>query len=136
MPFRLEELFFIFIALAAPVLIVAVPVWYLAGGGKNMGGKALERRYQGLDISSVPREGDVHILYHTYRGLLVWVNMDEHRVFARPDQARKLLGRLLRYNLTWGMLSQAMLFVPFLAIGNYIAQRRSIDQQQTKTINR
>ena len=40
-----------------------------------------------------------------------------------------LLARLLRFNLTWGMLSYGLLFVPFLAIGNYLAQKRSIEKQ-------
>jgi hypothetical protein len=37
---------------------------------------------------------------------------------------------LLRFNLTWGMLSYGLLFVPLLAIGNYFAQKRSIAKQE------
>ena len=60
----------------------------------------------------------------------MWFVQDEHRIFARPDDAERLLGRLLRFNLTFGMMSYGLAFVPFVAIGNYIAQKRSIQGQR------
>lgn len=77
-----------------------------------------------------PQHGDVCFVYHTYRGFLVWFVQDEHHVCAPPEDARSLLTRLLRFNLTWGMLSYGLLFVPLLAISNYVAQKRSIEKQE------
>jgi hypothetical protein len=57
---------------------------------------------------------------------------DEHRIYAPPADARLLLTRLFRFNLTWGMLSYGLLFVPLLAIGNYHAQKRSIENQESE----
>ena len=69
-------------------------------------------------------------MYHTYRGFLVWFVQEEHRVCAPPEDAKILLARLLRFNLTWGMLSYGLLFVPLFAIGNYVVQKRSIETQE------
>jgi hypothetical protein len=77
----------------------------------------------------MPEPGDVKFIYHTYRGLLLWFTQTEHRVFAHPEDAEKLLKRLLRFNLTWGMLSYGFVFIPVVSYGNYRAQLRSIRQQ-------
>ena len=60
---------------------------------------------------------------------MIWVTQDEHHVHARYEDAKTLLGRLLRFNLTWGLLSYGLLFIPFVAYFNYRAQRNSIEQQ-------
>ena len=78
----------------------------------------------------VKQAGDVSFVYHTYRGFLIWAVQEEHRVIAPPDDALILLKRLLRFNLTWGMMSYGMLFIPLLASAAYFAQKRSIKQQQ------
>jgi hypothetical protein len=94
--------------------------------------KALERTYEGFDIHPAPLPGDVVLVYHTYHGFLAWHTETTHRVFLPACAARELLGRLLRFNLTWGLLVHGGVIVPPVAISHYIAQRRSITDQETE----
>lgn len=111
------------------VVVIGVVYFVVFDGADKIFRNTLFRRYEGLAIRTQPEAGDVAVTYHTYRGLLVWFVQDEHRFYANPSDALALLGRLMRFNLTYGMFSYGMVFVPFLAIGNYFAQRRSINKQ-------
>ena len=124
-----ERLLFLFVLIGVPLLLIAFPLYLLFGGLRTFALRPLRRCYDGIRLREVAGAGDVRFVYHTYRGLLLWVTQDEHRVAAPAGDAERLLGRLLRFNLTWGLLSYGMLFVPFLAVGNYYAQRKSIRQQ-------
>ena len=125
-----DRLLFLFLAIMVPVTFIGVPLFVFTGGIQKFALRPLQRRFAGLELHESHQPGDVSFSYHTYRGFLLWFVQEEHQVFAPPDDARRLLARLLRFNLTWGMLGYGMLFVPFLAIGNYFAQKRSLDRQQ------
>lgn len=125
-----ERIFDLLFVIAVLLIVFGVPLFLLTGGMQRFAVKPLRKRFEGLELHESPMSGDVSFFYHTYRGLLLWFVQDEFRVYAPPEDARKLLGRLLRFNLTWGMLSYGALFVPFLAIGNYFAQKRSIEAQE------
>ncbi len=75
---------------------------------------------------------DVVVVYHTYAGVLVHGVQSEWRFAAPPEQARRILRRMLRTNLTWGLLVPHLVVVPFLALGNYWAQMRSIRRQEKR----
>ena len=92
--------------------------------------RSLRRKYAGLQIHEVPVAGDVTLTYHTYHGLIAWFTQTPHYVSLPPDHARILLGRLFRFNLTWGLLTYGALFIPPLAVWNYFTQRRSISSQE------
>jgi hypothetical protein len=124
-----EEWAALIVTLVGFALVLVLPFYLLGGGLKGFGSAALDGCYRGLHVHENPVQGDVHLIYHTYRGFFLWYVQREHHIFAPPADAKVLLGRLLRYNLTWGMLSKAMLFVPFLAVGNYVAQKRSLRRQ-------
>jgi len=109
--------------------VVIVAIYLLSGGLKSFGRRPLERCFQGIRLHERREPGDVTFTYHTYRGCLLWCVPAEHRVVAPAEDAEVLLNRLLRYNLTWGMLSYGAVFVPSLALGNYAVQRRSIHEQ-------
>lgn len=112
------------------VLLAAVFVIYLLFGGLySFARKPLERCFEGIDLHDTRMAGDVSFVYHTYRGLLLWFTQTEHHVIAPQKDAEKLLKRLLRFNLTWGLLSYGVLFIPIVAYSNYLAQRRSIQRQ-------
>jgi hypothetical protein len=128
MPF-VERLPFILLAVGILLVLIVFPLYLLFGGLRTFALKPLHRCFDGIGLHQDPQPGDVLLVYHTYRGLLLWVTQDEHRVLAPAADAERLLGRLLRFNLTWGMLSCGLLFIPFLAVGNYYAQRRSIREQ-------
>ena len=129
-----ERLLILFVMIVVPLIFIGVPIFAFMGGIRKFALKPLERRFAGLDVHDTPHPGDVTFVYHTYRGFLVWFVQNEHRVSAPPEDARLLLTRLLRFNLTWGMLSYGLLFVPFIAIGNYYTQTRSIDIQERELI--
>lgn len=132
---RPEDYFLIPIGCLAPFLVIGIPIWVLWVGIDNIGLGTLKKCYRGIELHETPQPGDVTFTYHTYRGILVWSTQDEHHICAPAEDAFRLLGRLLRYNLTMGMLSAGLVFVPFLAIGNYIAQRRSIFKQIADSAN-
>lgn len=125
-----ERLLILFVMIAVPLTFIGVPIFVFMGGIQKFALKPLQKRFAELDLHSSPQPGDVCFVYHTYRGFLVWFVQDEHRVCAPPEEALLLLTRLLRFNLTWGMLSYGLLFVPFIAVGNYYAQKRSIENQE------
>ena len=125
-----EILLILFVLIAVPLTFIGVPIFVFSGGIQKFALKPLQKQFVGIDCHDTPQPGDVCFVYHTYRGFLLWFVQDEHRVCAPPDDARLLLNRLLRFNLTWGMLSYGLLFVPLLAIGNYYAQKRSIEKQE------
>lgn len=124
-----ERLLILFVMIAVPLTFIGVPIFVFMGGIRKFALRPLQRRYVGIDLHESPQPGDVVFVYHTYRGFLVWFVQDEHRVVTSPTDAKLLLARLLRFNLTWGMLSYGVVFVPFIAIGNYYAQMKSIGSQ-------
>jgi len=99
--------------------------WY-----ERLAKRALQRRYEGLAIHDVPEPGDVIVIYHTYHGLFAWLTQTEHHVALSPEDERKLLGRLLKFNLAWGVWGHGAVFVPPLALSNYRKQLRSIADQE------
>jgi hypothetical protein len=109
--------------------LIVFPIYLLSGGLKTFGLRPLERCFRGIRLHDTPELGDVCVRYHTYRGFLLWVTQQEHLFFAPAADAERLLGRLLRYNLTWGLLSYGMFFTIPLSCANYLAQKRSIRQQ-------
>jgi len=131
-----ERLLILFVMIAVPMTFIGVPIFVFMGGIQKFALKPLQRRFNGIDLHASPQPGDVCFVYHTYRGFLVWFVQDEHRVCASAVDAKLLLNRLLRFNLTWGMLSYGLLFVPLLAIGNYVSQKRSIEKQEQEAITK
>ena len=125
-----ETLLVIFVLIAVPATFIGVPIFVVMGGIQKFARKPLLRCFEGLDLHNSQLPGDVCVVYHTYRGFLVWFVQEEHFICAPPDDARLLLKRLLRFNLTWGLFSYGLLFVPLLSLGNYYAQKRSIETQQ------
>jgi hypothetical protein len=99
-------------------------------GYENLARRSLVRKLADLQIHSEPQPGDVILTYHTYHGLLLWVTQTRHDVVLPPDDARRLLGRLFRFNLTWGLVTYGAALIPPLAICNYFAQGRSITRQE------
>jgi hypothetical protein len=124
-----DRLLVIFILIAVPLLLIAFPLWLLFGGLRTFALRPLARQFEDIVLHDPPEPGDVSFTYHTYRGLLLWVTQEEHRVSAPIVEAEKLLNRLWRFNLSWGLLSRGFLFIPFLATGNYLTQRRAIRRQ-------
>src|SRR5437868_63396 len=114
-----------------PLVLIGIPIYLLSGGLKTFGLGALQRCFRDVRLHDRPQPGDVCFRYHTYRGFLLWFVQTEHVVVAPLVDSERLLNRLLRYNLTWGLLSYGMLFILPLACGNYLVQKRSMRRQAT-----
>jgi hypothetical protein len=95
--------------------------------------RSLERKFVDLEIHGDPQPGDVILTYHTYHGFIGWIPQTTHHVTLPPDDARTLLARLLRFNLTWGLITYGTLFILPLAILNYFAQCRLIANQEVNS---
>jgi hypothetical protein len=100
-------------------------------GYRTLASRSLRRKFNGLTIHFVPEAGDVRITYYTYHGFVAWFSQTEHRLTLPPPDARILLGRLLRFNLTWGLWAAGSPLLLPLAVANYFVQRRSVSRQET-----
>ncbi|MCA9106409.1 MAG: hypothetical protein KDA83_13345 [Planctomycetales bacterium] len=96
----------------------------------DFGKDALLRCFDGIEVRAEALEGDVFLHYPTFRGLIAFVTQEDHRVYATEADARLLLGRLLKFNLTWGLLPIGFLaFTVPLSLLNYWLESRSIRKQ-------
>lgn len=109
---------------------LVVGALYFFRGYEYFAGRALVRKYADLEVHTDPQPGDVILSYHTYHGFIAWFTQTPHQVALPPAEARKLLGRLLRFNLSWGLVTPGAIFIPALVILNYYEQRRSIAAQE------
>jgi len=116
----------------AVLLALGFAVLHGFRGYERAARSALAKRFQDLEIHNPPQPGDILLVYHTYHGVLAWFTQIEHRVHLPPDQARELLGRLFRFNCTWGFIARGGVIVLPLAIVNYVIQLRSISTQETE----
>ncbi len=91
--------------------------------------RAQRRAFEGMTVSPLPAPGLVEVVFHVYCGILAFTHQIEHRFWATPDEARLILARLNRFNLTWGFFAYGAVFIPVLSIGNYLAQRSRISRQ-------
>jgi hypothetical protein len=81
---------------------------------------------EGIRPTGVAEPGDVNLIFHTYSGFLVFFTQMRHDVVLPADQARILLKRLLRHNLTWGLFAAGGVFVPILSYFEYRSQSKRI----------
>ena len=125
-----ERLLIFLVMFVTPVILVGVPVFAILVRRGRLVEKHLWKRYDGLDVHESRQAGDVNFVYHTYSGFFLWYAMHEHRVYTSPDEARMLLARLLRFNLTWGILTHPI--IPIVAVANYYIQKWSIWNQERK----
>jgi hypothetical protein len=92
--------------------------------------RKLRSIYEEAGLPTKAGPGDVSIRFHTYHGLLVWQTETEHRLALPPAKARLVLKRLHRFNVTSGMLSKHLFFVPCVSLANYLIQLRRIRAQE------
>ena len=110
-------------------IVLGVIVLYLFRGYERWAHRSLERKYRKRGLPRTPQAGDVLLSYHTYHGFIACFTQTHHAVYLPPQEARKLLGQLLRFNLTWGLVTYGSLLMIPLAIGNYVSQHFAIAKQ-------
>lgn len=121
------------VVLGVAVILIAVPWLIVSGRASQFFATRLARRFEGLAIRETPTDGDVQLVYHTYSGFFLWFSQMEHVVYGPADDVRALLKRLLRWNLTWGMLSAGLVFIPVLSLISYAGQLKSLRAQANGT---
>ena len=60
------------------LIIFACVYFFLLGGTNKFLAKTLQKNYKGIEIHNSKQDGDVEIIYHTYRGFLLYFTQDEH----------------------------------------------------------
>jgi hypothetical protein len=70
------------------------------------------------------RPGDVHLVFHTYRGILIYWRQTRYDMVLPAADAKIVLGRMYRHNLTHGLLCAGGVFVPILTTLEYYKQRK------------
>ena len=88
------------------------------------------RMFEGMTVYDEPGPGLVGVVFHTYSGLFVYAHQLEYRFWATPGDARTVLSRMNKHNLTRGFFAYGALVIPLLSLGNYWAQRRRIAKQE------
>jgi hypothetical protein len=121
---------FSFLVVVACIAALVALILFFFRRYEGLAQRALLRKYDGMTLHAAREPGDVVLVFHTYHGVLAWFTQTPHVVALSPEDARVLLGRLVRFNLTWGLLACGGLFVPPLSLINYIGQRRAITAQQ------
>ena len=114
-------------AFAIIFVFVAVPIFAIRI--KRNGA----RRLQSLISESVnhgpPDEPLVSFRFHTYHGMIAFVEQTDHTIPRPVSQAKWLLRKFHRFNLTWGLFALGFPVTPILSFFEYRAQMRSIDEQ-------
>jgi hypothetical protein len=116
------------------VVVLGTLGLYLYRNYERLARRSLERAYADLHVHTTRASGDVLLVYHTYHGFFAWETETEHRVFLPLEEAQELLGRLLRFNLTWGILAHGGILVVPLAIGNYLRQNHALASQEMPVV--
>jgi hypothetical protein len=71
----------------------------------------------------------VHFEFHTYHGMIAFVEQTGHSILRPATQARWLLRKFLRFNLTWGLFALGFPVIPLLSYFEYRSQMKSINKQ-------
>jgi hypothetical protein len=125
--------------IAAFVIVLAFlasSVFFLVKGHRWFGSianRAIMRSFEGAAASPTPGPGLVHVIFHTYYGILVFTHQVEHEFWATPDDARLVFSRLNRFNLKWGFFAYGAVIIPILSLGNYWVQLARIRKQCART---
>ena len=120
------------LALGTVLILVLVPILVIRARRRAQRPESLDKFFsgiQGIRPNRVPQPGDVHLTFHTYDGFLVHVTQRTHDLVLPAAEARIVLGRMFKHNLTWGMFAYGALFIPILSWFEYRSQSRKIDAE-------
>jgi hypothetical protein len=109
-------------------IIVGVVLLYSIRWYNKAAKRKLESIYSEM-IKTDTSPADVLVTFHTYYGVLAWVDQQTHQFHLPPTEAKEVLRRLRNFNLKWGILAYGFVFIPFLTFFNYWSQLRSIQNQ-------
>jgi hypothetical protein len=128
-----------FLGIAVLLALVAVPVFFIwgkrafdraAAASLQQIHSAAERQTRAFGASSP----QVEFTYHTYSGILFYVDQSEHRLSLPLPVAESTLSALLKHTMKYGFFAYGALLIPALAYLNYLAQRRNIRKQTERSM--
>jgi hypothetical protein len=116
------------IAAIAIILLISVPVlvvWARRRRTRRESAMFYEG-IKGIRPSAECGPGEVRLVFHTYSGFLVFADQRKHDIVLPASEARILLRRLFKHNVTWGLLAYAGLLVPLVSCPEYLKQSKKI----------
>lgn len=123
-----------FVGIVVLLALVALPVFMI--WGKRAFDRAAEASLDHIYATAqrstarpVGGEPHVHFTYHTYSGILLYVNQSEHQFELPYPVAQRTLDALFHHTLKYGFFAYGALLIPGLAYLNYLGQKRSIRKQ-------
>jgi hypothetical protein len=118
--------------------LVAVPILFI--WAKRAFDRAVERSLEEIYADAErqtqafgPSAPRVTFTYHTYSGILFYVNEVEHEFHLPPPVAEATLTSLFRHTARYGFFAYGALLIPVLAYYHYRRELRSIQSQADST---
>lgn len=78
------------------------------------------------DSAASQKPGMVRFVFHRYSGFPVVTRQSKYDTILPIDDAEALLKKLVRHNLTWGLLVYGGVFVPIFTFFEWRAQKKRI----------
>jgi hypothetical protein len=118
------------VALAAVAILIGVPILVIRARRRTIrnspDSKAIFSGIHEIRAQGTPEPGEVRLIFHTYSGFLVYTIQRKHDLILPADQAKILLGRMFKHNLTRGLFVFLPFFVVPLSLLEYRSQSRKM----------
>jgi hypothetical protein len=111
------------IAVIALAILIVVPILVIR----------FRRKYVDVRpnvMSGAPTSGTVQFTFHKYSGFLIFVRQRRFDLVLPISEAEVLLKRLVRHNLTWGLLVYGGPIVPIFTYFEWCSQKKRIAAAQ------
>jgi hypothetical protein len=118
------------LALGSLLIVVFVPILVIRARRRAQRPESIAEFFTGIEgirWNRIAQPGDVHLTFHTYSGFLVYVTQRTHDLVLPAAEARVVLNRMFKHNLTWGMFACGVLLIPIVSYFEYRSQSRKID---------
>ena len=130
LPWYMDVLVFAIVAVLLLVIFggpIALVLWLTRRMGEGEDVMPLYKGISGIRRAGEERPGDVRLVFFTYSGFIIYSARAKHDVVLPADQARVLLRRLVRHNLTYGLFTFCGFLVPLETWMRYRSERKKID---------
>lgn len=107
------------IGLGALAALIVVPVLVIFARRRLLGDAM-------RDSAASRKPGMVRFVFHKYSGFLIFTRQYGYNSVLPIDDAELLLKKLVRHNLTWGLLAYGGVFVPIFTYYEWRAQKKRI----------
>lgn len=119
------------VGLASLAALIVVPIFVFRALRRSRAGIDPAGIFSGIADVHAPNSvapGEVRIKFTTYSGFLVFVTQRRYDVSLPAEQARVVLGRMIKHNCTSGMFAYGCLFIPLLSFLEYRSQMKKVNE--------